>query len=205
MLFNLRPKQKEKTNNAGFMFRMFASFVDTLLFTILTTPVFEIISRIFGKDLSEEKIQSLMLSAIPKEGLRNSQELVALLSEFFRIMDENGILLTIGIVYTLQIVIFSAVTMAFWSYKSATPGKMLFRMEIVDAKTGEKPTRKQWFLRCFGYFVSLIPLGLGFLWISFDKRHQGWHDKIARTVVVYKRKEKDKIISDVANSNAENK
>ncbi|HKF94921.1 MAG TPA: RDD family protein, partial [Gammaproteobacteria bacterium] len=28
------------------------------------------------------------------------------------------------------------------------------------------------------------PLGLGFLWIAFDKRKQGWHDKLAATVVV---------------------
>jgi uncharacterized RDD family membrane protein YckC len=27
-------------------------------------------------------------------------------------------------------------------------------------------------------------LYLGFLWIAFDRRKQGWHDKIAGTVVV---------------------
>jgi uncharacterized RDD family membrane protein YckC len=27
-------------------------------------------------------------------------------------------------------------------------------------------------------------LGLGLLWVAFDRRKQGWHDKIANTVVV---------------------
>jgi uncharacterized RDD family membrane protein YckC len=25
---------------------------------------------------------------------------------------------------------------------------------------------------------------LGFIWIAFDKRKQGWHDKLAGTVVI---------------------
>jgi uncharacterized RDD family membrane protein YckC len=25
---------------------------------------------------------------------------------------------------------------------------------------------------------------LGFIWVAFDKRKQGWHDKIAGTVVI---------------------
>ena len=31
----------------------------------------------------------------------------------------------------------------------------------------------------------MIPIFLGFLWIAFDKRKQGWHDKLAGTVVTY--------------------
>ncbi len=38
--------------------------------------------------------------------------------------------------------------------------------------------------RYLGYFASTIPLCLGFLWIAFDKRKQGWHDKLAGTVVI---------------------
>jgi len=38
--------------------------------------------------------------------------------------------------------------------------------------------------RYFAYFISTIPLCLGFLWITFDRKKQGWHDKLAGTVVV---------------------
>jgi uncharacterized RDD family membrane protein YckC len=31
-----------------------------------------------------------------------------------------------------------------------------------------------------------LAIGLGFLWIAFDDRKQGWHDKIAGTVVIRK-------------------
>ena len=47
-----------------------------------------------------------------------------------------------------------------WKYYQATPGKMIFKATIVDAKTGGKPTLKQWIIRYFGYFVSLLPFGL---------------------------------------------
>jgi len=38
--------------------------------------------------------------------------------------------------------------------------------------------------RAAGYAVSSI-LMIGFIWIAVDRRHQGFHDKLARTFVVY--------------------
>lgn len=75
-------------------------------------------------------------------------------------------------------------TILFWVYKSATPGKIVLFVKIVDAKTGNKPTVKQSVIRYLGYYVSLIPLGLGFFWIAWDAKKQGWHDKMANTVVI---------------------
>ena len=72
----------------------------------------------------------------------------------------------------------------FWVYKSATPGKMALKLSIVDAKTGQKASTGQLIGRYFAYYVSMIPLFLGILWVGFDKRKQGWHDKLARTVVI---------------------
>ena len=72
-----------------------------------------------------------------------------------------------------------------WKYYQATPGKMIFKATIVDAKTGGKPTLKQWIIRYLGYFVSLLPFGLGYFWVAFDKKKQGFHDKLANTVVVH--------------------
>ena len=72
----------------------------------------------------------------------------------------------------------------FWIARQATPGKMAIGARIVDAKTGGKPTAGQLVLRYLGYYVSMIPLMIGMLWIAFDPRKQGWHDKIAGTVVI---------------------
>ncbi|MCK4843245.1 MAG: RDD family protein [Methylococcales bacterium] len=72
----------------------------------------------------------------------------------------------------------------FWVYKSATPGKMATKLTIVDAKTGGKPSTGQYIGRYLGYYVSMIPLFLGIIWVGIDKRKQGWHDKLAGTVVI---------------------
>lgn len=71
-----------------------------------------------------------------------------------------------------------------WHKLRATPGKMLVGAEVVDATTGETISLKQAVIRYLGYFLSTAPLCLGLIWVAFDTRKQGWHDKIAGTVVV---------------------
>lgn len=43
---------------------------------------------------------------------------------------------------------------------------------------------KQAIIRYLGYFVAILPLFLGIIRVAFDPRKQGWHDKLAGTVVV---------------------
>jgi uncharacterized RDD family membrane protein YckC len=72
----------------------------------------------------------------------------------------------------------------FWVARQATPGKMAISAKIVDAKTGLKPSTRQYIVRYLGYYLSMLPLFLGILWVAFDGRKQGWHDKLAGTLVV---------------------
>ena len=72
----------------------------------------------------------------------------------------------------------------FWIARQATPGKMAVGVRIVDAATGGKPTSGQLVLRYLGYYIAMLPLFIGIIWVAFDPRKQGWHDKIAGTVVV---------------------
>ena len=72
----------------------------------------------------------------------------------------------------------------FWQYRSATPGKIMMGIYIVDEITLGQPSVGRLVLRYFGYYVSILPLLLGFIWVAFDKRKQGFHDKIARTLVI---------------------
>lgn len=72
----------------------------------------------------------------------------------------------------------------FWIARQATPGKLAIGARIVDARTGGKPTSGQLWLRYLGYYPAFIPLALGLIWVAFDPRKQGWHDKLAGTVVV---------------------
>jgi uncharacterized RDD family membrane protein YckC len=73
---------------------------------------------------------------------------------------------------------------AFWIARQATPGKMVIGARIVDARTGGKISTGQAIGRYLGYYLSTVVFFLGFLWIAFDPRKQGWHDKLAGTVVV---------------------
>ena len=77
-----------------------------------------------------------------------------------------------------------ATTIVFWIFKGATPGKMITKIKMVDAKTGDSLTASQSVIRYLGYVISTLPFMLGFFWIAFDKNKQGWHDKIAGTVVI---------------------
>ena len=86
----------------------------------------------------------------------------------------------------------AAYVILFWVYNGATPGKMAISAKVVDAVTGEHPSAPRYIARYVGYLLSMLPLGLGFIWIAFDKRKQGWHDKLSGTVVV--RKKPDTVI-----------
>ena len=72
----------------------------------------------------------------------------------------------------------------FWSQRQATPGKAALSLRVLDADSGDKLSIGQSIGRYLGYFVSIVPLGLGLLWVGLDRRKQGWHDKLAHTVVV---------------------
>ena len=97
--------------------------------------------------------------------------------------------LVIGVWDVLLNYLFPAIAViVFWIYKSATPGKLLMKISIVDASTGNKPSTLQLIGRYLGYYLSVVPMMLGIIWVGFDKRKQGWHDKLASTLVV-----KDKV------------
>ena len=82
------------------------------------------------------------------------------------------------------LVVLPVITLVCWLLTQATPGKLVVHARIVDAHTGYAPSLLQWVVRYLGYFVSAVFLGLGFLWVAVDSRKQGWHDKLAGTVVV---------------------
>jgi uncharacterized RDD family membrane protein YckC len=78
----------------------------------------------------------------------------------------------------------AALSIVLWVKFGATPGKLAMSARVVDADTGASLTVKQSIVRYLGYFVSMLPLLVGCLWVAFDRKKQGWHDKIANTVVV---------------------
>ncbi len=160
----------------GFWKRLFAFFIDTL---ILVTIIIAFALAVYGR-------QYMTLSS-------------------------EGKTLLFDVV--VQGVLPALAAILFWRYRGATPGKMLIGARIVSAKTLGAPSTGQLIGRYFAYIVSMLPamvaavaiivastlssrtdlqpwlvitplLMWGFLWIAFDKRKQGWHDKLAGTVVI---------------------
>jgi uncharacterized RDD family membrane protein YckC len=86
----------------------------------------------------------------------------------------------------LRMALVLVVTVGLWLKFLGTPGKLLLECQIVDADTFLPMTSKQAVLRYAAYLASILPLMLGFLWVARDPRKQGFHDKIANTVVLYR-------------------
>lgn len=89
------------------------------------------------------------------------------------------------LLYSALYILAQIILLVLWFVKRASVGKMAISAKIVDAKTGGAPTKKQLIGRYFAYLLSSLPLCLGFLWIAFDSKKQGWHDKLAGTAVIY--------------------
>lgn len=77
------------------------------------------------------------------------------------------------------------ITVGLWINFLGTPGKLLLGLQVVDADSFKVMTTKQAFIRFVAYLASMLPLMIGFLWVARDPRKQGFHDKIANTVVLY--------------------
>lgn len=71
----------------------------------------------------------------------------------------------------------------YWAKSGQTIGKSMLGIKIVGMD-GSTLSWGKALLRYIGYLVSGLVLSLGFLWLAFDRKRQGWHDKIAGTIVV---------------------
>jgi uncharacterized RDD family membrane protein YckC len=70
-----------------------------------------------------------------------------------------------------------------WKIKGTTIGGIVCGLKVVR-RDGTDLNWDTAIVRALGCFLSMVVCGLGFLWIVFDEDRQGWHDKIAGTLVV---------------------
>jgi uncharacterized RDD family membrane protein YckC len=162
----------------GFWKRFIAFIVDSVIVSIALAPV---MIGLYGagywdkvggdggrlmKLLSDPNVDTLTRVTQANEILNGPGSALAAL---------NDIRIQIALVVTIVL---------FWKFRKATPGKMLVHAKIVNARTLGAASTGQLIGRVVAYVVSIIPFCLGFLWIAFDPRKQGWHDKLAGTVVI---------------------
>lgn len=72
---------------------------------------------------------------------------------------------------------------AMWAWKGTTVGGIVVNLQVVR-QDGQPLGFLAAFVRSLAALFSAAILFLGFFWIGWDPAKQGWHDKIAGTVVV---------------------
>ncbi len=153
----------------------YASFLRRLMATVIDMLILmPVTSLILYLWLGQEKFMALMLKENP-----------------FDIGPEEFV-----VNYALPIVL----TIFLWLKFAGTPGKLLASCKVVDAETLGPLTLSQAIIRYFAYIISSLPLGLGFLWIIWDKNKQGFHDKLSKTCVIQESDE-DLLKNDNSNNN----
>ena len=63
-----------------------------------------------------------------------------------------------------------------------TPGKMIMHIRVIK-KDGTPIDDATAIVRYIGYYISCL-IVIGVLWAFWDDKKQGWHDKVANTIVV---------------------
>lgn len=64
-----------------------------------------------------------------------------------------------------------------------TLGKKIMGIRVVR-EDGAPLTFVHVLIRYIGYYINSIVILLGWIWALFDSKKQGWHDKLAGTIVV---------------------
>jgi hypothetical protein len=104
----------------------------------------------------------------------------ALLIDVILVGVASSLLHGIGDVMLLLLATYGAIL---WKLKGTTVGGIVFNLKVgrLDGRPMDWATS---IVRALGCFLSMVIVGLGFIWIVFDDERQAWHDKIAGTVVV---------------------
>jgi len=89
-----------------------------------------------------------------------------------------------GLIIICGVILSVVYYVGYWSKSGQTLGNTLLGIKVVS-KDGSGLSRGKAFLRYIGYIVSGVLWSIGFLWVAFDRKRQGWHDKIAGTYVIY--------------------
>jgi uncharacterized RDD family membrane protein YckC len=89
----------------------------------------------------------------------------------------------LGIFLHFVLLVALAYFVAMWTWKGTTIGGIVLKLQVVRAD-GAPLNVVVALVRGLAAAFSVAALFIGFLWIAWDKDKQGWHDKIAGTVVV---------------------
>jgi uncharacterized RDD family membrane protein YckC len=164
---NLYPGPAPGIGYAGFWIRVLASIIDGLIVGIPYLVVFFVLE---GSAIST---YANCLNAAAASGLIGT----GCVSPFVN---------TFGYFELAGLVVEFLYFVLLWSQFGGTLGQRMLGLHVVDAATGQNIGIGRAIGRFVGYLISTFALDIGLIWVAFDPRKQGWHDKIASTFVVRK-------------------
>jgi uncharacterized RDD family membrane protein YckC len=114
--------------------------------------------------------------------LFEAQETIISYSNEGRLVAAFG--LFVGVTMVVSVLVAVLYDVISWTrFEGKTVGYKLLGVQLVQVDGGPVTVRTA-LLRIVGSVLAALPLGLGYLWILWDKKKQGWHDKIAGTYVL---------------------
>ncbi len=97
----------------------------------------------------------------------------------------GGVIQTVGFIITIICLVWNFIFFA--AATGQTVGKRLVGIRIITTDQRRADIRQIILRHLLGYPLSMIVFAIGFCWLLWDRQQQGWHDKLARTMVVRKR------------------
>lgn len=157
-----QPTYGQQARYAGFWIRVVVRIVDGLIVGIPLSIIFGVIAGIGGG-----------LAAATNNGSQAGQNVAGA---------------AFGGIFVLFYLIAIAVSIGYWVYFWGTTGQTLamriFKLRLVDAQTGAPIGMGRALVRWLMTIVNSMACYIGWIWVAFDPRKQGWHDKVANSVVL---------------------
>ena len=149
---------------AGFASRLIAYAIDIVIVVICITVIWWLLKA----TIELLKVQDVLAA-------------LGWAENFTLVLDPSDDFVLRGFVFIIGVGFYN---IFFLTLANRTIGKAVMGLQVVPLKGGRIGLVRA-ILRYLGYIVSIIPFFWGFVWILFSRKRQGWHDKIARTCVVY--------------------
>jgi len=86
--------------------------------------------------------------------------------------------------YVIALVGIAGYQIYFWGTSGQTIAMRMFHLRVVDANTGAPIGIGRAVVRWLMSLVNSWACYIGWIWVAFDARKQGWHDKVANSVVL---------------------
>ena len=147
---------------AGFWIRVVARFVDGVIVGIPITVLFFLLVVVAGGVTSGTSSSSA-----------DTQNAAA-----------AGVTGVVFLFYLIALLGTIAYQVYFWGVSGSTLGMRVFKLRVVDATTGGPIGIGRAFVRWLMTIVNSLACYVGWIWVAFDARKQGWHDKVANSIVI---------------------